>query len=58
MDTQYVLTLTVNDVSDGDIENLAQSIWDEHAEELDAGLGDFGLSISRGGLPFDWQPKT
>jgi hypothetical protein len=52
----YKIVIEVKDVADGDIEELCQRIWDEEAEGFDAHRGDFKLSVSKDGFPFDWRP--
>lgn len=57
----YTITLTLKNVTDGDVTSVAQEIWDAHAEELDAGLGDFDIAISKSGehggwFRLDWEP--
>jgi hypothetical protein len=56
----YRIIIDINDVAEGDAEDVAQQLWDDHAEALDAKLGDFKVVIykANGGL-FDtgWEPK-
>jgi hypothetical protein len=60
----FRLIIDVKDVADADASDLAQRIWDEHAEDLDAKLGDFSINVLRFGpgsrLTFDtsWEPNT
>jgi hypothetical protein len=44
---EYVLTITVKDVAENDAAELAQRIWETHAADLDATLGDFDIEVSR-----------
>jgi hypothetical protein len=58
---EFVIAIRVRDVAEGDVTDLAQQVWDEHAESFDAPRGDFELSISMvhpGGnsFPFEWEP--
>jgi hypothetical protein len=46
----------MRDVAQGDAEEVAQDIWDRHAESLDAARGDFTITIARMGFPVDWEP--
>jgi hypothetical protein len=57
-DSPYKITIIVKDVAIGDITDLAQRIWDEHAAGFDAKLGDFDLTISQGGFSIDWEPLS
>lgn len=56
----YRITVTIKDVTEGDVSDVAQSIWDEHARALDADRGDFLVEVSRveGRISFDtdWVP--
>lgn len=59
----YRITIDIKDVADGDVNDLAQDIWDSHAEGLDASRGDFKLRVMRvegRGAQFDldWEPLT
>lgn len=56
LDSIYTVTIRLRNVAEGDVTDLAQRIWDDHAADLDAPLGDFKLDISRGGFPVDWAP--
>jgi hypothetical protein len=53
----YTITITLHNVAQGDVTDLAQTIWDENADDLDARLGDFAMVVSRGGFPIDWDPN-
>jgi hypothetical protein len=55
-DSAYTVTIRLRNVAEGDVTDLAQRIWDEHAADLDASQGDFKLDISCGGFPVDWAP--
>jgi hypothetical protein len=52
----FTITITIKEVTEGDVTDVAQAIWDAHAEDLDAKLGDFELRIARDGFAIDWQP--
>lgn len=54
----YTITVEMKDVAEGDATDLAQKIWDENAEELDAARGDFAVHISKDGFPVDWEPLS
>lgn len=54
----YQIKIDLKNVADGDVTDLAQKIWDENAADLDASLGDFDVSISKDGFPFDWTPES
>jgi hypothetical protein len=55
------IIIDIKEVTDGDASSVAQEIWDKHAEELDAHLGDFEVRVLKvqGGAQFDtdWQPN-
>jgi hypothetical protein len=53
----YKIVIELENVAEGDATTLAQEIWDEHSEGLDADRGDFKLSISRDGFLVDWTPS-
>jgi hypothetical protein len=56
----YRITIDVRDVAAGDIFDLAQKIWDDHADDLDAKLGDFKIVVTKtvGSSSYlvDWHP--
>lgn len=56
----YRITMIVKDVARGDIEGVAQSIWDAHARDLDVDRGDFALAvvelIAGNGFDIGWEP--
>jgi hypothetical protein len=52
----YKIVIELENVAEGDATTLAQDIWDEHAEGLDADRGEFKVSISRDGFPVEWTP--
>lgn len=56
----YRITINVKNVAEADATDLAQRIWDAHAHDLDAALGDFtlGITVHDGGrtFSFDWEP--
>lgn len=54
----YTVKITLKNVAIGDVEDLAQRIYEEHGAELDASLGDFDVAISKGGFPVDWEPLS
>lgn len=58
----YRITIIVKDVAEGDATDLAQRIYDEHGEELDAPLGDFTVTVAQIDGSFaaevDWEPAT
>lgn len=54
----YVIKIELENVTEGDVTSLAQTIWDENADDLDAKLGDFKLSVSRDGFYIDFEPQT
>lgn len=60
----YILTITIKDVAEGDATTVAQEIWDTHADGLDAARGDFTIGVSqmtdggRNSWPVDWEPVT
>jgi uncharacterized protein YozE (UPF0346 family) len=43
----YRLTVEIRDVSENDVTDLAQQIFDEHGAEFDADRGDFEVRVSR-----------
>lgn len=57
MSPVYVIFVTLKDVARGDATSLAQKIWDENSEELDAEQGDFAVSISSDGFDIGWEPQ-
>ena len=59
----FRLIIDIKDVTEGDAEGVAQDIWDTHANDLDAALGDFKvrlLEVKGGGVQFDtnWEPSS
>jgi hypothetical protein len=56
----FRIIIDIKDVTDGDAEGVAQDIWDTHANDLDAKLGDFKVRLLsvQSGAQFDtnWQP--
>lgn len=56
----FRIVIDVRDVSEGDATDVAQRIWEAHAEDLDAARGDFAISVlraERGSLfDTDWVP--
>lgn len=52
----YLIKIVLDNVAEGDATEVAQQIWDEHAEDLDASRGDFQISISKDGFPVEWTP--
>lgn len=58
----FRLKVTIRDVAEGDATDVAQDIWDTHAESLDASRGDFMIEVLRvepSGAQFDtgWEPN-
>lgn len=53
----YRITIELQHVSEGDATDVAQDIWNQHAEGFDAAQGDFTIAISRDGFPVDWVPE-
>lgn len=57
----FRITIDIKDVTEGDVTGVADDIWNTHANDLDAHLGDFKLSIAKvdGGFTsdVDWQPS-
>lgn len=54
----YVITIQLENVSDGDATDLAQQIYDEHGEALDADRGEFRVAVSHDGFALDWEPEA
>jgi len=58
----YRIIIDIKDVTDGDVNDVAQQIYDEHAESLDAKLGDFIMQVNvvQGSTEFvtDWVPEV
>jgi hypothetical protein len=54
----YVIKIELREVAEGDVTDLAQSIYDENAESLDAAQGDFKISVSKDGFAVDWSPEV
>lgn len=56
----FRIVIDVKDVALGDVIGLAGDIWNVHANDLDAHLGDFKLSVVKvnGDHAFDvdWKP--
>jgi hypothetical protein len=56
----FRIIIDIKDVTEGDVETVAQDIWDRHAHDLDAKLGDFGVRVMhvQSGAQFDvdWTP--
>ena len=57
----FTITIIVKDVAEGDVTGLAQSIFDENANDFDAKLGDFKIRVGkldRGNeFTIDWKPE-
>jgi hypothetical protein len=53
----YEIKITMKNVAEGDATDLAQQIWDDNAEALDAHRGEFDINISKDGFTIDWTPK-
>jgi hypothetical protein len=57
----YRITIEVKNVADGDVETIAQEVWDKYAEDYDANRGEFDVSVSRreNNSHFDtgWTPE-
>lgn len=51
----YRITIDLENVSEGDVIDVAQAIFDTHGEDLDAARGDFRIAISHDGFPVDWE---
>jgi hypothetical protein len=58
MADEYTITVRARDVAEGDATDLAQTIWDEHAEAFDAANGDFTVTVSKDGFDIDWEPES
>jgi hypothetical protein len=54
----YEIRIRIKDVAVGDVEDVAQHIYDAHGEELDAAKGDFEITISKDGFGVDWEPNV
>jgi hypothetical protein len=54
----YQIRVTLKNVAIGDVEDVAQAIYDAHGEDLDAAQGDFEISISKDGFGHDWEPEV
>lgn len=57
----FRITIDIKDVAEGDATDVAQEIWNTHAESLDASRGDFKIRVARVervGAQFDigWEP--
>lgn len=56
----FRIQLDIKDVTEGDATGVAQEIWEKYADELDAKLGDFAVSVHKNSGGFtslvDWQP--
>jgi hypothetical protein len=56
----YRIVIELRDVAEGDATTIAQDIYDTYADDLDAKLGDFEMSISKVEGDFsstvDWSP--
>jgi hypothetical protein len=59
--TDYVVKATLKDVGQGDAEDMAQDLYDQYAEELDADKGEFFVRVLRtqvsGEFDTGWEPK-
>jgi hypothetical protein len=60
--SNYRIIIDVKDVTEGDITGVAQEIWDAHADELDAKLGDFEIGVfyveGNFSRTVDWEPQS
>jgi hypothetical protein len=54
---QYQIVITFKEVSEGDVTDLAQQIWDDNTEAFDGARGEFDVRVSRDGFPVDWDPR-
>lgn len=54
----YRIIIELENVTDGDVTELANDIWGQNAEDLDAANGEFKMSISKDGFPMEWEPVT
>jgi hypothetical protein len=56
----YRIIIDIKDVTEGDATYVADSIWNNHAADLDAKLGDFAMQVSQvsgsNAYPIDWTP--
>lgn len=55
---EFVIMMTVRDVTEKDIDMICQELWYEYSEPLDASLGNFKLDVNRGRFPYDWTPNS
>jgi hypothetical protein len=58
----FRLIADIKNVTENDVNMLAQKIWEEEGDDYDASLGDFKLRIVKvepGGAQFDtnWEPR-
>lgn len=49
----YIIKIELENVSDGDVIDLAQEIWDTNARDFDADSGEFKVSATKDGFPLD-----
>lgn len=54
----YTIIIELDKVGEGDVTDLAERVWNEHAIDLDASRGDFRLRILKDGFAFDWEPTS
>lgn len=57
----FRVTIELRDVAVGDAVSLAQDVWDTHANNFDAKLGDFEITVVKVNGPHafdvDWEPN-
>jgi hypothetical protein len=63
--TTFRIVIEMDNVAKGDATTLAQEIWDENAEDMDADLGEFRMQVQRGNehavgswFDTDWVPDS
>lgn len=58
----FEIRVQLKNVTVGDAEDVAQSVWDQFAEPLDAAIGEFGVTIhrvERANRPdIHWEPRS
>jgi hypothetical protein len=57
-DPDYTITVKLNKVTEGDVADIAQAIYDSYSHECDVDLGDFEIAVSKGKFTTDWEPLT
>ena len=55
---QYKIVMTLKEVTQGDVMDLAQQIWDDNAHDLDAELGEFTMKVTYMGKEIAWGGKA